>query len=388
MLPAVFAPRLRGAAAAVLAASMLAALTAGATYAAPTADHRPASFGPAPATADGTFTNGRGGCPVATSFEDAFLFLARGDGRMEIAQPSTGDTVSGTIDARGAFRLRSDRESYDGRVTGNTAKAAYSYTTAAGCTETYDASFVLEPIPASTLDRIAARATCSPSKGVDRSRCTVRVTNAGTRPLVAATFAIPDAVLSSFATTNGGRCSSDEGFGVCRWPNGIPPKQARAVGVTATPKVAVAKTTSQVCASAEQDLAPSTCVDALIQAPRADLGLELFSAFEGRGVVRIRVVVTNHGPDTSPSARFVLEYTPATRMRAVQGAMLCKGSRTRFGCPIGALQPRATYTRMLEYGLYAYAPAASALTTAGTVTGTVADPRPANNRDTSRAVRD
>ena len=61
---------------------------------------------------------------------------------MTITQPSTGDKVAGTIDAGGDYRLRSVRESYDGKITGNTATATYSYTSA-GCTETYDVTFVI-----------------------------------------------------------------------------------------------------------------------------------------------------------------------------------------------------------------------------------------------------
>ena len=102
----------------------------------------PFSLGPSAVAADGTFTNGRGGCPVSTSFEDAFGFLAAGDGTLTITQPSTGDRVSGAIRSDGTFRLRSAGESYDGKITGNTATARYSYT-ANGCTETYDVNFVL-----------------------------------------------------------------------------------------------------------------------------------------------------------------------------------------------------------------------------------------------------
>jgi len=103
----------------------------------------PFSLGSGPVPATGTFTNGRGGCPVATSFTDSFQFFAPGDGTLTITQPKTGDRVSGPIKPNGSFQLKSSGESYDGRITGNTATATYSYT-ASGCTETYDASFVLQ----------------------------------------------------------------------------------------------------------------------------------------------------------------------------------------------------------------------------------------------------
>jgi hypothetical protein len=104
--------------------------------------HGPFTLGPSPIPAAGTFRNGRGGCPVATSFTDTFQFLAPGNGTLTITQPSAGDRVSGSIAPDGSFRLRSTGESYDGKITGKTATAIYSYT--AGCTETYDADFVLD----------------------------------------------------------------------------------------------------------------------------------------------------------------------------------------------------------------------------------------------------
>jgi hypothetical protein len=51
--------------------------------------------------------------------------------------------VSGPIKPDGSFQLRSARESYDGKITGNRATGTYAYTTASGCIETYAFSAVL-----------------------------------------------------------------------------------------------------------------------------------------------------------------------------------------------------------------------------------------------------
>ena len=102
----------------------------------------PFSLGPSPIDAMGTFTNGRGGCPVVTSFTAGSQFFAPGDGTLTITHPT--NRVSGPINRDGSFQLRSANESYDGKVTGNTATATYSYTTASGCTEIYDVRFVLQ----------------------------------------------------------------------------------------------------------------------------------------------------------------------------------------------------------------------------------------------------
>ena len=110
----------------------------------PAPGEQPFSLGPSAVPATGTFTNGRGGCPVATSFTDSFQFFAPGNGTLTITQPKTGDRVSGPIKPDGSFQLRSSGESYDGKITGNRATATYSYTTSGGCTETFDASFVLQ----------------------------------------------------------------------------------------------------------------------------------------------------------------------------------------------------------------------------------------------------
>lgn len=108
-----------------------------------TAAHVPFSLGPDPVSAVGRFTNGRGGCPVQTTFTDRFQFLAPGDGTLTITQPSTGDRVSGPIKPDGSFQLRSAGESYDGKIAGKKATAAYAYT-AGGCKETYDSEFDLD----------------------------------------------------------------------------------------------------------------------------------------------------------------------------------------------------------------------------------------------------
>lgn len=125
--------------------------------------HGPFSLGPNPIPAAGTFRNGRGGCPVATIFTDAFQFLAPGNGKLTITQPKTGDTASGPIDPAGLFQLRGPGESYDnGKITGKKATATYAYT-AGGCTETYDAEFSLDR-PESDLElslTVAGRARIS-----------------------------------------------------------------------------------------------------------------------------------------------------------------------------------------------------------------------------------
>lgn len=101
----------------------------------------PFTLGPSPIAATGSFTNGRGGCPVATTFTGKFQFLAPGNGTLTIT--TTGDEASGPIDEKGLFQLRSTDESYDGKITGKKATAKYAYT-AGGCTETYDAEFDLD----------------------------------------------------------------------------------------------------------------------------------------------------------------------------------------------------------------------------------------------------
>ena len=157
----------------------------------------PFKLGPNPVPATGTFTNGRGGCPVATSFEATFLFFAPGDGKMKITEPKTGDEVVVTIDRNGNFDGRSARESYtDGKITGNTATAKYSYTTVSGCTETYDVTFVLE-LAESDLElslTAPARATLKyrseRKKAVVDVRYRVVVTNGGASTSPAATVVL------------------------------------------------------------------------------------------------------------------------------------------------------------------------------------------------------
>jgi hypothetical protein len=105
---------------------------------------RPFSLGASPVAAVGTFANGQGGCPVATSFTDRFLLRAPGDGTLTITQPRTEDEVVLAIAPDGSFGGRNDRESYQGVIAGNRATATYSYTTPTGCIETFDATFELD----------------------------------------------------------------------------------------------------------------------------------------------------------------------------------------------------------------------------------------------------
>jgi hypothetical protein len=118
----------------------------------------PFNLGPSPVRARGTFTNGRGGCPVATSFADTFLLLAPGNGTLTITQPTTGDRVSGTIGPDGSFSLQSAGETYTGRIVGRTATATYAYT-ARGCTETYEVTFVLERLDSDLALALSAPGT-------------------------------------------------------------------------------------------------------------------------------------------------------------------------------------------------------------------------------------
>lgn len=126
----------------------------GATTSRPTASVAvPAGFSltPSPWVGFGTFSNGAGGCGVATSFSDYFLFTTPTPGTLRIEQPSTGDVATGPVAADGRFTMSSDKEKYEqgtlrespGSVGGKDARARYSYVTRAGCTATYDAEFSL-----------------------------------------------------------------------------------------------------------------------------------------------------------------------------------------------------------------------------------------------------
>ncbi len=104
---------------------------------------KPFTLGPGPVDVAATYTNGQGGCPVATNFTAAGQFLARGDGILTYTLPGN-QVAKGPIDPKGSYKIGNASESYVGRITGNTATATYTYTTASGCTETYDFSAVLE----------------------------------------------------------------------------------------------------------------------------------------------------------------------------------------------------------------------------------------------------
>jgi hypothetical protein len=96
--------------------------------------------------AAGHFTNGRGPCGFPPEFQDRFLVLFN-DTEITIEQPSTGDSVSGTIDSDGKLRLRSKKESYRGTARGKDIRARYAYTSD-GCTTVYDAALQLaQPAP-------------------------------------------------------------------------------------------------------------------------------------------------------------------------------------------------------------------------------------------------
>lgn len=112
-------------------------------------------FPQTPLQAEGTFTNGSGGCPVATAFRANFLWTVTGTA-LRIDQFGTTHTVFGTITQAGANQWSwqastpTGNERYTNGVitrnaagTGFTATANYAFTTANGCTETYSVTFVL-----------------------------------------------------------------------------------------------------------------------------------------------------------------------------------------------------------------------------------------------------
>jgi hypothetical protein len=103
---------------------------------------KPFTLGEGPIDVTATYTNGQGGCPVATSFTAAGQFLAPGDGMLTYTLPGN-QVAKGPIDPRGSFKLSNASESYVGKITGNTATATYTYKTANGCAATYNVSFML-----------------------------------------------------------------------------------------------------------------------------------------------------------------------------------------------------------------------------------------------------
>jgi hypothetical protein len=105
--------------------------------------------------AEGTFTGGSGGCPVATAFKANFVWQAQGN-VLRIDQRGTTHTVSGTITSASANEWTwqaaspTGNERYTTGVvrrnsggSGFTATADYAFTTTNGCTETYRATFVM-----------------------------------------------------------------------------------------------------------------------------------------------------------------------------------------------------------------------------------------------------
>ena len=112
-------------------------------------------FPQTPLQAEGTFTNGSGGCPVATAFRANFVWTVQGTA-LRIDQLGTTHTVLGTITPVSANEWRwqastpTGNERYTNGIirrnsggTGFTATANYAFTTANGCTETYSATFTL-----------------------------------------------------------------------------------------------------------------------------------------------------------------------------------------------------------------------------------------------------
>ena len=132
---------------------------------------RPFTLGPSPVTVTISFADGRGGCAFARSFTDTFQLFAPGNGRLTITQPRTGDVVEGAIRADGTFQLRSDDESYDGKITGSTGTATYAYTSQ-GCTQTYDATFALPESDLELMLTAPARARMN-KHDIDRKRIAI-----------------------------------------------------------------------------------------------------------------------------------------------------------------------------------------------------------------------
>jgi hypothetical protein len=105
--------------------------------------------------AEGVFTGGSGGCPVATAFRANFVWHVQGTA-LRIDQLGTTHTVSGTITSVSANEWSwrastpSGNERYTNGVirrntsgTGFTATADYAFTTTNGCTQTYKVTFTL-----------------------------------------------------------------------------------------------------------------------------------------------------------------------------------------------------------------------------------------------------
>lgn len=111
-------------------------------------------FPQTPLQAEGTFTGGSGGCPVLTAFRANFVWQVTGNA-LRIDQLGTTHTVTGTITSVSANEWRwqaasaSGNERYTNGVirrasaTTFTAGADYAFTTAQGCTETYNVTFVI-----------------------------------------------------------------------------------------------------------------------------------------------------------------------------------------------------------------------------------------------------
>jgi hypothetical protein len=113
------------------------------------------AFPQTPLQAEGTFTGGSGGCPVATAFRANFVWQVQGNS-LRIDQLGTTHTVSGTIASSGPDQWSwqastpTGNERYSNGVirrnvggTGFTATANYAFTTPNGCTETYAVTFTL-----------------------------------------------------------------------------------------------------------------------------------------------------------------------------------------------------------------------------------------------------
>jgi hypothetical protein len=237
----------------------------------------------------------------------------------------------------------------------------------------------------------------------DESLCTLTARNTGRRPLYGVSFALPYTSVSAVTAASGGACTSENGFGVCKWTaaDGGPtflPTQTRTVKLSTTPPIQAGTTTSQICGSGHPQFAESYCVDAVVRGPSADLGLELFSnpQTEARRRtsdpfprVKYRVVVTNHGPDTSPSAvvRFVSNqpmfafHTYAPRRKIGR----CTARARVWTCKVEALAAGETaVTNMSAMPISDSGKRPGVVTTVGTVKGALADPVAANNRDSTR----
>jgi hypothetical protein len=114
----------------------------------------PALADPQIYTANGTYENPRG-CNQNpfSSFFNVLVDPAKQRNNMQIDQPSTGDSVKGTVNPNGKFHLNNAEEDYRGTADGKTLEGTYTWTYN-GCTAKW--FFTLELDRAMALPQAAA----------------------------------------------------------------------------------------------------------------------------------------------------------------------------------------------------------------------------------------